>query len=164
MWECVGIWCSPNTLKSPQILFSKNTLPWWRVFNLAKNTLELRRFEGIFRDYFLKTQISKQPIEEIPEYKIIPSHPLKYPKSKQGLIRTKSAWFLYPQTITGRPRRIHPCATISFSESEMGKTCEPPQKTDNASISKLDSWNWKGREKDLPRLPRGWIYALRTSY
>jgi hypothetical protein len=69
-----------------------------------------------------------------------------------------------PQMITGRPHRIHPCAMISFSESEMVKTCEPPQKTDNASISKLDSWNWKGREKDLPRLPRGWMYALRTSY
>jgi hypothetical protein len=27
MWGYVGIWCSPNTLTSPQILFPKNTLP-----------------------------------------------------------------------------------------------------------------------------------------
>jgi hypothetical protein len=27
IWVYVGIWCSPNTLKSPQILFPKNTLP-----------------------------------------------------------------------------------------------------------------------------------------
>jgi hypothetical protein len=26
MWGYVGIWCSPNTLKSPQIPFPKNTL------------------------------------------------------------------------------------------------------------------------------------------
>jgi hypothetical protein len=40
---------------------------------------------GISRDYPLKTQTSKQPIGEIPGYEIIPSHPLKYLRSKQGL-------------------------------------------------------------------------------
>jgi hypothetical protein len=40
---------------------------------------------GISRDYPLKTQTSKQPIGKISEYKIIPSHPLKYSRSKQGL-------------------------------------------------------------------------------
>jgi hypothetical protein len=40
IWGYVGIWCLSNTLKFPQILFPKNTLPWCRVFNLAKNTLE----------------------------------------------------------------------------------------------------------------------------
>jgi hypothetical protein len=40
---------------------------------------------GISRDYPLKTWTSKQPIGEIPGYEIIPSHPLKYPRSKQGL-------------------------------------------------------------------------------
>jgi hypothetical protein len=88
MWGYVEIWCSPNTLKSSQILFSKNTLPLWIVFNLAKNTLEWREFMGISRDYPLKTRTSKQPIEEIPGYKIIPSHPLKYIRSKQGLNET----------------------------------------------------------------------------
>jgi hypothetical protein len=63
----------------------KKTLPWCRVFNLAKNTLEWRRFVGISRNYPLKTRSSKQPTGEIPGYEIIPSHPLKYPRSKQGL-------------------------------------------------------------------------------
>jgi hypothetical protein len=85
MWGYMGIWCSPNTLKSPQILFPKNTLPWWRFFYLAKNTLEWRGFVGISRDYPLKTRTSKQPIREIPGFEIIPYHPLKYPRSKQGL-------------------------------------------------------------------------------
>jgi hypothetical protein len=40
---------------------------------------------GISRDYPLKTQTSKQPIGKVPGYEIIPSHPLKYPRSKQGL-------------------------------------------------------------------------------
>jgi hypothetical protein len=40
---------------------------------------------GISRDYPLKTRTSKQPIGEVPGYEIIPSHPLKYPRSKQGL-------------------------------------------------------------------------------
>jgi hypothetical protein len=86
MWGYVGIWYSPNTLKFPQILFPKNTLPWWRVFNLAKNTLEWRGFVGISWNYPLKTRTSKQPIGEIPGYEIIPFHPLKYPRSKQGLM------------------------------------------------------------------------------
>jgi hypothetical protein len=41
---------------------------------------------GISRDYPLKTRTSKQPIGEISGYKIIPSHPHKYPRSKQGLM------------------------------------------------------------------------------
>jgi hypothetical protein len=40
---------------------------------------------GISRDYPLKTRNSKQSIGEISRYEIIPSHPLKYPRSKQGL-------------------------------------------------------------------------------
>jgi hypothetical protein len=40
---------------------------------------------GISRDYPLKTQTSKQPIGEVLGYEIIPSHPLKYPRSKQAL-------------------------------------------------------------------------------
>jgi hypothetical protein len=84
--ENVGIWCSPNTLKSSQILFLKNTLPWWKVFNLAKNTLEWRGFVEISRDHPLKTRTSKQPIRKILGYEIIPSQPLKYPRSKEGLI------------------------------------------------------------------------------
>jgi hypothetical protein len=43
-------------------------------------------FVGIFRDYPLQTQTSKQHIREILRYEIIPYDPLKYPKSKQGLI------------------------------------------------------------------------------
>jgi hypothetical protein len=39
----------------------------------------------ISRDYPRKTQTSKQPIGKILGYEIIPSHPLKYPRSKQGL-------------------------------------------------------------------------------
>jgi hypothetical protein len=39
----------------------------------------------ISRDYPRKTRTSKQPIGEIPGYEIIPSHPLKYPRSKQSL-------------------------------------------------------------------------------
>jgi hypothetical protein len=40
---------------------------------------------GISRDYPLKTRTSKQPTGEIPGCELIPSHPLKYPRSKQGL-------------------------------------------------------------------------------
>jgi hypothetical protein len=40
---------------------------------------------GISQDYSLKTQTNKQPIRKISGYKIISSHPLKYPRSKQGL-------------------------------------------------------------------------------
>jgi hypothetical protein len=40
---------------------------------------------GISRDYPLKTRTSKQSMGEIPGYEKIPSHPLKYPRSKQGL-------------------------------------------------------------------------------
>jgi hypothetical protein len=64
-------------------------------FHLAKNTLEWRGFVGISRDYPLKTRTSKQPIEEILGYEIIPSHPLKYPKSKQGLYNFRMRPFGY---------------------------------------------------------------------
>jgi hypothetical protein len=40
---------------------------------------------GISRDYPLKTRTSKQPIGEVLGYEIIPSHPLKYARSKQAL-------------------------------------------------------------------------------
>jgi hypothetical protein len=69
----------------PSNTLPKNTLPWWRVFNLAKNTLEWRGFVGISRDYPLKTRTSKQSTGEISGYELIPSLPLKYPRSKQGL-------------------------------------------------------------------------------
>jgi hypothetical protein len=59
----------------------KNTLPWWRVFNLAKNTLVCREFVVIFRDYPLKTRPSKQPTGEIPGYGIIPSNTLEVNKA-----------------------------------------------------------------------------------
>jgi hypothetical protein len=45
-----------------------------------------RGFVGISRDYPLKTRPSKQPTEDILGYKIIPSNPLKYLRSKQGLM------------------------------------------------------------------------------
>jgi hypothetical protein len=83
MWEYVGIWCSPNTSKFSQILFPK--ILYWRVFNLAKNTIVWWGFMGISQDYPPKTRTSKQPIGEIPEYGIILSNPLKYPRNKQGL-------------------------------------------------------------------------------
>jgi hypothetical protein len=47
---------------------------------------------GISRDYPLKTRTSKQPIGEVSGYEIIPSHPLKYPRSKQGLIEEVDAF------------------------------------------------------------------------
>jgi hypothetical protein len=40
---------------------------------------------GISRDYPLKTRTSKRPTGEISGYKLIPFHPLKYPRSKHGL-------------------------------------------------------------------------------
>jgi hypothetical protein len=40
---------------------------------------------GISRNYSLKTRSSKQPTGKISGYEIIPSHPLKYPRSKQDL-------------------------------------------------------------------------------
>jgi hypothetical protein len=52
---------------------------------------------GISWNYPLKTQTSKQPIREISGFEIIPSHPLKYPRSKQGrnLAPTKEVRFGY---------------------------------------------------------------------
>jgi hypothetical protein len=86
-----GIWGYWVNTKSPHILTSlggENTGEVnnaWRVFNLAKNTLEWRGFVGISRDYPLKTRTSKQPIGEVLGYEIILSHSLKYPRSKQAL-------------------------------------------------------------------------------
>jgi hypothetical protein len=45
---------------------------------------------GISRDYPLKTRTSKQPTGEISGYKLIPFHPLKYPRSKQGLSKPQT--------------------------------------------------------------------------
>jgi hypothetical protein len=45
---------------------------------------------GISRDYPLKTRTSKQPTGKILGYKLIPSHPLKYLRSKQGLMQAKT--------------------------------------------------------------------------
>jgi hypothetical protein len=39
----------------------------------------------ISQNYSLKTRTNKQPIGKIPGFDIISSHPLKYPRSKQGL-------------------------------------------------------------------------------
>jgi hypothetical protein len=66
---------------------------------------------GISRDYPLKTQTSKQPIGEIPEYEIIPSHPLKYPRSIQNLkVGQQRAW----PTSTHIPQRGEPGEKISI--------------------------------------------------
>jgi hypothetical protein len=67
-----------------------NTLPrkystMVESFNLAKNTLVLRGYVGIFRDYPLQTRLSKQPIGDFSRYGIIPFDPLKYTRSKQVL-------------------------------------------------------------------------------
>jgi hypothetical protein len=43
-------------------------------------------FAGISRDYPFKIRPSKQFIGEISEYGIIPSHPLKYLRSKKAFI------------------------------------------------------------------------------
>jgi hypothetical protein len=59
---------------------------------------------GISRDYPLKPQTSKQPIGEITKYEIIPSHPLKYPSSKQGL----NVHFIPRHTIGVRPAGPRP--------------------------------------------------------
>jgi hypothetical protein len=40
---------------------------------------------GISRNYPLKTRTSKQLIGKIPGFEIILSHPVRYPRSKQGL-------------------------------------------------------------------------------
>jgi hypothetical protein len=50
---------------------------------------------GISRDYPLKTRTSKQPIRKVPGYEIMPSHPLKYPRSKQGL-RMARTYYWFP--------------------------------------------------------------------
>jgi hypothetical protein len=67
---------------------------------------------GISRDYPRKTRTSKQPIGEIPGYEIIPSHPLKYPRSKQGLRDASGSGFLCltkPHYIyMMRPASVHP--------------------------------------------------------
>jgi hypothetical protein len=44
-----------------------------------------RGFVGISRDYPLQIRPSKQPVEKILGYGIIPFNPLKYPRSKLGL-------------------------------------------------------------------------------
>jgi hypothetical protein len=51
------------------------------------------KVEGICGDIpglSLKIRTSKQPIREIPGYEIIPSYPLKYPRTKQGLTHLTS--------------------------------------------------------------------------
>jgi hypothetical protein len=69
---------------------------------------------GISQDYPLKTRTSKQTIGKIPGYKIIPSHPLKYPRSKQGLSRlgrmVSPAWrqFGMSTTYITKFKRCHP--------------------------------------------------------
>jgi hypothetical protein len=46
-------------------------------FNLTKNTLVWRGYVGIYQDYPLQTQPSKQPIGDIPGYGIISSNILE---------------------------------------------------------------------------------------
>jgi hypothetical protein len=58
---------------------------------------------GISRDYPLKTQTNKQPIEKILEYELISTHPLKYPRSKQGLQGLGE-----PEFVTRIPTTPHP--------------------------------------------------------
>jgi hypothetical protein len=67
-----------------------NTLPqkystMMESFSSSQKYTRVEGICGISRDYPLKTRTSKQPIGGISGYEIIPSHPLKYPRSKQGL-------------------------------------------------------------------------------
>jgi hypothetical protein len=57
---------------------------------------------GISRDYPLKTRTSKQPIREISGFEIIPSHPLKYPRSKQGLKEESTVDHILMQCVYAR--------------------------------------------------------------
>jgi hypothetical protein len=63
------------------------TLVWWRVFYMDKNAPLWRGFVEIFRDYPLQIHRSKLTSGDFPGLRIIPSHPLKYTRSKQGLKR-----------------------------------------------------------------------------
>jgi hypothetical protein len=64
---------------------------------------------GISRDYPLKTRTSKQPIGKVPGYEIIPSHPLKYPRSKQGLRAEQSDGFVWSGEFPNRPIYVLYC-------------------------------------------------------
>jgi hypothetical protein len=79
---------------------------------------------GISRDYPLKTRTSKQPTGKIPEYELIPSHPLKYPRSKQGLkiqvtlretIRLVQGSFLLDKEEGESKERGRPVAAVELS-------------------------------------------------
>jgi hypothetical protein len=54
----------------------------------------------ISQNYFLKTRSSKQPIEEISGYEIIPLHPLN-PRSKQGLKKKETLF----SSLMGKSKR-----------------------------------------------------------
>jgi hypothetical protein len=79
MWDLVFIQYSQIPL---------NTLPqkystMMESFLFSKKYTTVEGICGISRDYPLKIRTSKQSIGEIPGFEIIPSHPLKYLRSKQ---------------------------------------------------------------------------------
>jgi hypothetical protein len=70
----------------------------------------------ISRDYPLKTRTSKQPIREVPGYEIISFHPLKYPRSKQGLREPSKQLSLRPSATrkAGKQAREQSMAARAF--------------------------------------------------
>jgi hypothetical protein len=54
-------------------------------FLFRQKIWEGRVWEGISRDYFIQNRRSKHTSGDFLGYKIIPSHPHKYTRSKQGL-------------------------------------------------------------------------------
>jgi hypothetical protein len=84
----VGICGDLVFTKYSQILSNTLTQKYSIMMESFSSSQKYTRVEGIrriFRDYPLKTQTRKQLIGEIPGYEIIHFHPLKYPRSKQGL-------------------------------------------------------------------------------
>jgi hypothetical protein len=81
---------------------------------------------GISRDYPLKTRTSKQPIKQIPGYEIIPSHPLKYPRSKQGLCEFKKKSPLSDTTTVDRLLPLPPPTVRRPSPSHVLLRKGPP--------------------------------------
>jgi hypothetical protein len=98
---------------------------------------------GISRDYPLKTRTSKQPIGEIPGYELIPTYPLKYPRSKQGLSRPRFPRF----------SQIRYAPPTSQSNSSVASSCE--EDNTEYEADETSSWSDGGRECSAyaPELP-----------
>jgi hypothetical protein len=101
---------------------------------------------GIFRDYPLKTWTSKQPIGKITGYELIPTYPLKYPRSKQGLSRPRFPRF-------SRIRYAPPTSQSSSSVASSHSSCEEDNTEYDAD--ETSSWSDGGRECSAyaPELP-----------